>query len=167
MAKSCQVWRDIKCSSETEADSEQKREPKNWERVKTVSVGSNRCSLVVLPVMPDAESTLILPAKGELYSKEIPVFYVTSLQMLLGFTCISPYILMFGGKPWPAAVYLKKKNFHPFALGSLGLEKTYTVEPCPMATPLIWSHRYYSHIFLAWQNGHTFTYKKNVNVVSC
>ena len=82
--------------------------------------------------------------------------------MLLGFTCISPYILMFGGKPWPAAVYLKKKNFHPFALGSLGLEKTYTVEPCPMATPLIWSHRYYSHIFLAWQNGHTFTYKKTL-----
>ena len=34
------------------------------------------------------------------------------------------------------------------------------MEPRLTATPLIWSPRYYSHLFLARQNGHTFAYKK-------
>ena len=35
-----------------------------------------------------------------------------------------------------------------------------TVEPCLMATSVIWSPRYYGHFVLAQQNGHTISYQK-------
>ena len=42
-----------------------------------------------------------------------------------------------------------------------------TVEPRLTATSLIRSPRYFGHFFLARQNGHTFSYKKNlVNAVT-
>ena len=42
-----------------------------------------------------------------------------------------------------------------------------SVEPNLTATSVIWSLRYYTHFFLAQQNGHTFPYKKIlVNLVT-
>ena len=38
--------------------------------------------------------------------------------------------------------------------------KDITVEPRLTVTSVIQSSRFYGHIFLAWQNGHTISYKK-------
>ena len=48
-----------------------------------------------------------------------------------------------------------------FILGMKRLQKASTVEPRLTATSAIWSPRYYSHFFAAWQEDHAFSCNKD------